>query len=68
MVVVWFQKFFLRCLKHGNMKYVCSKSQDCKITKESRTQCQFCRYQKCFKVGMHKPGKPLVYKNDLFYR
>ncbi|XP_064621747.1 uncharacterized protein LOC135484323 [Lineus longissimus] len=50
------KKFFIRSTKNGAMKYVCSKSQSCLITKESRTQCQHCRYQRCLFIGMLKPG------------
>ncbi|XP_074663074.1 uncharacterized protein LOC141915447 [Tubulanus polymorphus] len=50
------KKFFIRSCKNDNVKYVCSKNQQCSITKESRTQCQFCRYQKCHNIGMFKPG------------
>ena len=30
----------------------CLSNRTCKITKETRTNCQYCRYQKCLNIGM----------------
>lgn len=30
----------------------CLSNGTCKITKETRTNCQYCRYQKCLNIGM----------------
>ena len=52
------QKFFVRCLKQDTAaKFMCPRKKDCDITKETRTQCQYCRYQKCLAIGMYKPGQ-----------
>ena len=49
------QKFYLRCLKQQN-NTACAKDQRCEITKDTRSQCQYCRLQKCFQLRMYKPG------------
>ncbi|CAH1791311.1 unnamed protein product [Owenia fusiformis] len=51
------KKFFLRCTKQDVVKYMCGKQGSCIITRETRTQCQSCRYEKCLFLGMHKPGE-----------
>ncbi|ELU03757.1 hypothetical protein CAPTEDRAFT_101804 [Capitella teleta] len=51
------KKFFVRCLKQdAGMKFVCPRNNQCDITKDTRTQCQRCRYRKCLALGMYKPG------------
>ena len=55
---MYLQKFFVRCLKQdGGVKFVCPRSKGCQITKDTRTQCQYCRYQKCVEIGMYRPGE-----------
>ncbi|GFR71482.1 nuclear receptor ROR-beta [Elysia marginata] len=53
------KKFFIRASKLKQMKYICLKQKNCKITKESRVHCQYCRYQKCLSLDMlyHKDGQ-----------
>ncbi|XP_076442606.1 uncharacterized protein LOC143281308 [Babylonia areolata] len=51
------KKFFIRASKQEKQKFVCLRDSLCKITKESRVQCQFCRYQKCLKLNMNYPGE-----------
>ncbi|CAF4442586.1 unnamed protein product [Rotaria sp. Silwood2] len=48
------KKFFLRSIStcDGKKKYICQRNSTCSITKRSRTQCQYCRLQKCISVGM----------------
>ncbi|CAF3834547.1 unnamed protein product [Rotaria sordida] len=49
------KKFFLRSISTNDeekRKYKCQKNLNCSITKRSRTQCQYCRLQKCISVGM----------------
>ena len=51
------QKFFLRCLKTGRgLMFLCPKNSNCDITKETRSHCQRCRYQRCIELAMYKPG------------
>ncbi|CAF2110798.1 unnamed protein product [Rotaria magnacalcarata] len=48
------KKFFLRSIStcNGKKKYKCQRDLKCLVTKRSRTQCQYCRFQKCISVGM----------------
>jgi len=45
--------FFRRSVQKG-MQYTCHRDGDCKMTKQTRSRCQFCRFQKCLQVGMLK--------------
>jgi len=47
-------KGFFRRSVQKNMTYQCHKDQNCEINKMTRNRCQFCRFQKCFVVGMSK--------------
>lgn len=52
------KKFYLRCLKtRGAPAFLCPKNNDCDITKDSRSHCQFCRFQKCISLGMYRAGQ-----------
>ena len=58
------QKFYLRCLKsQANTNFVCPKNTSCTITKETRSHCQYCRYNKCIQLGMYKPGNAGCHDN-----
>ncbi|CAF1352745.1 unnamed protein product [Adineta steineri] len=46
------KKFFLRSINGEDQKYKCVKNKDCMITRNTRTQCQYCRFQKCRIIGM----------------
>ncbi|CAF1274475.1 unnamed protein product [Adineta ricciae] len=63
------KKFFLRSIStgDGNKKYKCQRDFSCAITKRSRTQCQYCRFQKCLAVGM-KPHESMGPKTEDLYR
>jgi len=43
--------FFRRSVQKG-MQYTCHRDGNCKMTKQTRSRCQFCRFQKCIEVGM----------------
>jgi len=45
--------FFKRTVQKGS-KYVCLAERACPVDKRRRNRCQFCRFQKCLKVGMVK--------------
>ncbi|CAF0731614.1 unnamed protein product [Didymodactylos carnosus] len=47
-------KGFFRRSVQKNMQYQCHKDQNCEINKLTRNRCQYCRFQKCFAVGMSK--------------
>ncbi|UJR29923.1 hypothetical protein I4U23_017470 [Adineta vaga] len=63
------KKFFLRSIStgDGNKKYKCQRDFSCSITKRSRTQCQYCRFQKCLTVGM-KPHESIGPKTEDLYK
>ncbi|CAF4228335.1 unnamed protein product, partial [Rotaria magnacalcarata] len=46
------KKFFLRSINGEDQKYKCVRNKDCIITRNTRTQCQYCRFQKCKIIGM----------------
>jgi hypothetical protein len=46
------KKFFLRSINGEDAKYKCIRNKDCVIVRTTRTQCQYCRFQKCKEVGM----------------
>ncbi|XP_060066052.1 uncharacterized protein LOC132546355 [Ylistrum balloti] len=58
------KKFFMRASKMEKVKYVCLRAQNCVITKESRVQCQYCRFQKCLSLKMYCPGSGDGKKKD----
>jgi len=45
----------MRAYKQDKLKYVCLRDKKCVITKESRVQCQYCRFQKCVSLQMYCP-------------
>ncbi|KAL7064636.1 hypothetical protein AAHC03_05223 [Spirometra sp. Aus1] len=45
--------FFKRTIQK-NAHYVCLQSKNCVVDKRRRNRCQYCRFQKCLKVGMVK--------------
>ncbi|RNA27203.1 retinoic acid receptor gamma-like [Brachionus plicatilis] len=47
-------KGFFRRSVQKNMQYTCQKDKDCVINRVTRNRCQYCRFTKCFAVGMSK--------------
>ena len=45
--------FFKRTVQKA-LAYKCREYQNCVINKQTRNQCQFCRFQKCLLVGMKR--------------
>jgi hypothetical protein len=45
--------FFKRTVQK-DLQYKCRESKQCRIDKQTRNQCQFCRFQKCLMIGMKK--------------
>jgi hypothetical protein len=49
------KSFFRRSVRQ-NAKYSCRNERNCTIEKNTRNRCQFCRLQKCLKMGMKREG------------
>ncbi|CAB3408576.1 unnamed protein product [Caenorhabditis bovis] len=47
-------KGFFRRTVQKKMAYICHRNNDCKVDRISRNRCQFCRFQKCVRMGMNK--------------
>ncbi|XP_039266672.1 retinoic acid receptor beta-like [Styela clava] len=45
-------KGFFRRTVQKNVEYTCHRSKSCVINKQTRSRCQYCRFQKCIKSGM----------------
>ncbi|KAH8874762.1 Hepatocyte nuclear factor 4-gamma [Schistosoma japonicum] len=43
--------FFRRSVRRKH-SYTCRHKRNCIVTKDKRNQCRFCRFRKCFRVGM----------------
>ncbi|VDP24675.1 unnamed protein product [Schistosoma mattheei] len=43
--------FFRRSVRRKH-SYTCRHKKNCIVTKDKRNQCRFCRFRKCFRVGM----------------
>ena len=50
------KSFFKRTIQK-QLQYICVEVKDCTIDKSNRIRCQYCRFQKCIKLGMLKEGK-----------
>ncbi|XP_037093458.1 orphan steroid hormone receptor 2-like isoform X2 [Pollicipes pollicipes] len=50
--------FFKRSIRK-QLGYQCRGSKDCEVTKYHRNRCQYCRLQKCLKMGMRSDCKDL---------
>ena len=48
--------FFKRSVRR-NVEYSCKYNLRCIVDAKRRNQCQYCRYQKCVRVGMNKHGE-----------
>ena len=48
--------FFKRAIKN-NRTYACLNLRNCSLNKRTRNHCQYCRLEKCVKVGMKSDGK-----------
>ena len=47
------KKFFIRSQKEANRTYMCAYNSSCNITVATRSNCQYCRYMKCLRLGMN---------------
>ncbi|VDQ06366.1 unnamed protein product, partial [Trichobilharzia regenti] len=48
--------FFRRSVRRKH-SYTCRHKRSCIVTKDKRNQCRFCRFRKCFRVGMKESGE-----------
>lgn len=65
--LIFFQSFYWRSrIRWSN--YVCNNNGHCQIGFENRRNCQSCRLEKCFKVGMRWPERQvcLGYIHNIF--
>ena len=53
------KSFFKRTIQK-QLQYICVEEKDCIIDKSNRIRCQYCRFQKCIKLGMLKEGKGYI--------
>jgi len=37
-------------------KFICANGESCEISSANRTNCKFCRFAKCLRVGMTLEG------------
>ena len=61
------KSFFKRTIQK-QLQYLCVEKKECKIDKNNRIRCQYCRFQKCITLGMLKEGKlqrPALYVNSI---
>ncbi|ESO01643.1 hypothetical protein HELRODRAFT_81228 [Helobdella robusta] len=59
------KKFFIRSLRSKISRDFnpCPSDGQCHVTKETRTQCPQCRYNKCLSFNMYAPGHANVSKD-----
>ena len=48
--------FFRRSVRKKN-NYTCQYNRNCKMDKDKRNQCRYCRLKKCILVGMKRAGE-----------
>ena len=56
--------FFKRTVQK-NLNYLCKAGGKCVVNKNTRNQCQYCRFQKCLQLGMRKEGMGNYYAKCL---
>jgi len=53
-------KGFFRRSQSSVVNYQCPRSKNCVVDRVNRNRCQFCRLQKCLRLGMSRDGKLLL--------
>ena len=48
--------FFKRSVRR-NVSYTCKYNMTCVVDMKRRNQCQYCRFQRCIRVGMNRHGR-----------
>lgn len=54
-------KGFFRRSVQKSMQYTCQKDKQCVVNRVTRNRCQYCRFQKCFTVGMSREGMLMIF-------
>jgi len=52
--------FFRRSVRKSHV-YSCRFQRCCVVDKDKRNQCRYCRLRKCFRAGMRKEGREILY-------
>ena len=56
----------MRSISREEASYKCAGNQDCMIESNTRlTQCHYCRFKKCKKVGMEEISKIVTLFNSV---
>lgn len=50
-------KGFFRRSQSSVVNYQCPRNKQCVVDRVNRNRCQYCRLQKCLKLGMSRDGK-----------
>ena len=50
-------KGFFRRSQSSPGNYQCPRNKNCVVDRTNRNRCQYCRLQKCLKLGMSRDGK-----------
>lgn len=50
-------KGFFRRSQSSVVNYQCPRNKNCVVDRVNRNRCQFCRLQKCLRLGMSRDGK-----------
>lgn len=53
-------KGFFRRSQSSVVNYQCPRNKNCVVDRVNRNRCQYCRLQKCLRLGMSRDGKFLV--------
>lgn len=61
-------KGFFRRSQSSVVNYQCPRNKNCVVDRVNRNRCQYCRLQKCLRLGMSRDGKSQTMSNDLTSR
>lgn len=59
-------KGFFRRSQSSVVNYQCPRNKQCVVDRVNRNRCQYCRLQKCLKLGMSRDGKFDAYRFRIF--
>lgn len=61
-------KGFFRRSQSSVVNYQCPRNKQCVVDRVNRNRCQYCRLQKCLKLGMSRDGECVVLSFCSFFR